>query len=434
MSKAMLSGLMAILFLSTFGNAQFKLKIPKRIKSKTSNMNVNKGKRIGSSSGKNRQMVIDDGFTFFEATPVKAHSPKFSGYIAKGWTLTGHLRAFGTFPDNSTFKMIVMKNGKTLATYSCEAKIQRKTDIDVYQAKQSRFDDDFMRTFSGSRCGYNENIFVKSPGKYDVQIYLINGDNDEETFVRTYKIDVREAKKTRSRGIPGVSDFYIQRHAEAPVAMLYLRSGIGGIYAKHDYHWAKQGVSLQGNVEVYFNVATNSNGVEFAGTPHVRCFVNGKRLKFINKGFVTNGTMRRDGAKYERDGKKSEYMAFHNYWINLPIDWRSNGTSRNPNMENLSGEWKCDLRVKAETLRTFSWTVGQNGFPVEHPEQTSGNVNLHWGAYLIDVKIPEGGSSIDYSLKPMTNSGLFYGIPWKSTQGKKMANTVPTKGKPFLMP
>ncbi len=144
--------------------------------------------------------------------------------------------------------------------------------------------------------------------------------------------------------------------------------------------------------------------------------------------------MRGDRAKYQRDGKPTQYIGFYNYWINLPIEWRANGSNGNPNMERQTGRWKCDLRSGAETVRTFHWTVGSNGFPQEHSEQTSGNVNLHWGAYLIDMKIPAGGSSIDQRLMPMPTAGVFYGIPWKSSEGKKMASEVPTKGKPFVMP
>lgn len=433
MKKSILYGLAAILFLSTFANAQFKIKIPKIKKKKISKVRKDIGKSIGISTGKNRQMVIDDGFTFFEATPVKVRSPKTRGYVAKGWTLTGNLRAFGTFPDDSGFKMVIAKNGKALATYLCKGKVQRKAESPIPRIKNSP-DDDYMATTTGTWCGRKENIVVKSAGKYDVQVYAINGDSDKETLLRTYKIDVREAKKIRPGGVPGVSDFYIQRHAEAPVAMLYLRPGLGSGYVKHDYHQIKKGTTLKGNVDIYFNMAMEDNLMDFSNVALVRCFVNGKRVKFTNKGQVKHAAMRSDKAKYERDGKPTERLGFYNYWINLPIEWRANGTNNNPNMERLSGDWKCQLRDGIETIRTFKWTVGRNGFPQEHSEQMSGNVNLHWGAYLIDMEIPKGGSKMDKSLMPMPNVGLFYGIHWKTEEGKRQAATVPTKGKPFLMP
>ncbi len=426
-----------ILFLTTFTSAQFgKLKLPKINKKKVEKHKADKiGKSIGSSKGKNRQMTIDDGFTFFEATPVKVHSPKLRGYVAKGWTLTANLRAFGTYPDNSGFKMVVRKSGNAVATYSCEGKVHRKSESPVSRVKNSP-DDDYMSTTTGGWCGRSESIVVKKPGKYDVQIYVVNGDNDVETLLRTYKVDVREAKQIRPGGVLGVSDFYIQRHAEAPAAILYLRPGLGSGYVKHDYHEIKKGTTLKGNVDIYFNIAKNenSNSIDFSGIPYVRCFVNGQRVKFVNKGHVKNASMRGDRAAYKRNGKPTEYIGFYSYWINLPIEWRGNGSNGNPNMERQTGKWKCDLRSGAETIRTFSWTVGSDGFPNEHPEQTRGNINLHWGAYLIDMKIPEGGSSIDQRLMAMPNAGFFYGIPWATPEGKKMAARVPAKGKPFLTP
>ncbi|NNE99152.1 MAG: hypothetical protein HKN25_09055, partial [Pyrinomonadaceae bacterium] len=109
--------LITILISSIFATAQFKIKIPKIKKPDMAKSVTDVGDSAGMSRGKNRQMVIDDGFTFFEATPVKVHSPKHRGYIAKGWTLTANLRAFGTFPDDSGFKVVVAKSGSAVATY-----------------------------------------------------------------------------------------------------------------------------------------------------------------------------------------------------------------------------------------------------------------------------------------------------------------------------
>ncbi|MCB1023469.1 MAG: hypothetical protein KDB79_03710 [Acidobacteria bacterium] len=432
MNKSLYFSVIAILILSTFATAQFKIKIPKIGKEKPQVPNVTEsGNASGSSGGKNRQMVIDDGFTFFEATPVKERSEKYKGDISKGWTLTANLRVFGTFPNNSGFKIIVIQNGKALATYSCTGKTHRKSESPVREVKNSP-DDDFMSTETGGSCGRKENIFVEKPGKYDVQIFAVNGDTDAASLLRTYKIDVHEAKKIRPGNLPGASDFYIQRYAETPVAVLYLRPGLESGRVKPDYHEKGMGTSLKGNVDIYFNMAAteNSDSLSFDGVPYARCFVNGQRVNFENEGQVKIQSVRGDSAKMERDGKPTEYIGFYNFWLNLPIVWKGNGQSGNPNMEKQTGEWKCDLRNGSETIRTFKWNVGDDGFPIEHFEQKSGNVNLHWGAYLIDVDIPAGGSSLDGRLMPTPNAGLFYGIPWKTERNA----TVPAKGKPFLTP
>ena len=43
-----------------------------------------------------------------------------------GWYLRSHLRILGTFPERSTFKVVVKKGGKELAVTRCEASIYQK--------------------------------------------------------------------------------------------------------------------------------------------------------------------------------------------------------------------------------------------------------------------------------------------------------------------
>lgn len=437
MKRNIICVLTTILFLSTFASAQFKLKIPKIPKVNKEKLKVPDAPgNMGSSNGKNRQMMIDDGFTFFEATPVTERSAKLRGDISKGWTLTAKLRAFGTFPDQSSFKLIVSQNGKALATYLCVGKAFRKGESPVREVKNSP-DDDNLSTNTGGWCGRDEKILVKDPGKYDVQVFAVNGDTDKETPLRTYKIDVKEAKKIRPGGIPGESDFYINRHAETAAAFLYLRPSLGNGRMKQNYHDVSSGSTRKGNVEIYFNVAfsENTNSLGFKNKAQVRCFANGERVKFMNGGDVNEAAVIGDTAKYARDGKPTEYIGFWHYFINLPIKWRKdNSSDQDPDMASMPGEWKCDLRDGPETIRTFKWTVSSDGFPQEHPEQTSGNINLHWGAYLIETEFPAGGGSLDQRLMPLPNAGVFYGIPWKTPEGKKMGAAVPTKGTPYVMP
>ena len=367
MKRQFLYGLIGILAFSTIGIAQFKIKIPK-IKKKLKAPKVSDVKKsAGGARGKNRQMVIDDGFTFFEAKPVKSERiEKYRGYIAKGWTLKGYLRAFGTFPDDSGFRMVVSQNGKAVAKYACLVKPHRKAESPVKAVKNSP-DDDYMMTKNA--CGGKAKTFVKKPGKYDVQVYAVNGDTDEETLLRKYKIDVREAKKTRPGGVPGVSDFYIQRHAEAPVAILFLRPTRGGNYAKRNYHGINAGSTLIGEIDIYINAATKRNSLEFSETPKVRCSVNGKRVRFLNKGHVRPKAMRGDSAIMALDGKPRKYMGFYNYRLNLPILFTANRNTtpnnQNPSFERNSGTWECQLRDGMETVRTFKWTVGSSGMPTE---------------------------------------------------------------------
>lgn len=435
MKKHIIYLVITILFLSTFAAAQFP-KIPKLPKvPKVPKVDRNIGQEIGNTTGlpkgKNRQNVIDDGFTFFDAKPVEEYSEKYRGQISTGWTMTAHLRAFGTFPKNSGFNVVVAKNGKALSKMYCEAKTYRKSEDDSPNAKSSP-DDDYMMTDPNSGCS-DAKKFVAEAGNFDVQIFSVNGDTDEEKLLRTYKIEVKGVQKIRPGNIPGVTDFFIPRHAEAAASFLYLRPDGESLSIKHNYQNKGGGNTLKGNVDIYFNVAITRSAIEFSGVPIVRCSVNGERLKFENDGQINQASVRGDTVKWERDGKPTQYLGFYQYWINLPILWKHKGQSPNPNMEQKAGNWECELRNKNEIIRKFKWTVGSDGFPKEHAEQTSGNINLHWGSYLIETEIPAGENSIAERLMPMPNAGLFYGIQWKSEEGKKMAASVPKVGEPYFV-
>ncbi len=430
MNKNLVFSVIAILFLSTFAAAQFPtIKIPKLPK-----IDKTMGSSVGMSGGKDRQNVMDDGFTFFEARPVTERSDKYNGDISKGWTMRAHLRAFGTFPQKSGFNIVVSKNGKALSKMYCEGKTYRKSEDQDPRTKNSP-DDDYVMTDPNSGC-YDEKKFVAESGNFDVQVFAVNGDTDQEKLLRTYKIEVKEAKNIRPGNLPGITDYFIQRHAEASASILYLRpaQGSGGTM-KSNYQKITGGTTLKGNVDILFNVAMTTNSINFSGVPYVRCSVNGERLTFQQEGQVKEAWVRGDNVKWERDGKAPQFLGFYQYWLNLPIVWNGGGgNSANPDMTRNTGNWECELRNKNETIRKFKWTVGRNGFPEEHAEQKNGNVNLAYGGFLIETEIPAHDNSIEERLMPMPNAGLFYGIPWKTEEGKKMAAGVPKVGEPYFIP
>ncbi len=436
MKKLIIYTTLTILILSTFASAQFPIKIPKikvpKIPKVDKNIGENISKNVGSVKGENRQMVIDDGFTYFAAEAVKERSEKYRGNISKGWTLRSSLRAFGTFPDMSSFKIVVEDKGKTVATYQCVAARYYRKAGEISDHIRNSPIDDYMAVKGSQFCG-DRKIFIKNPGKYDVKVSAVNGDNDKETLLRNYKIEVRELKKTRPGNVPDVSDYYVDRNAESAAAFLFLRPGLEDDNASAGYIDFSQNSANVGYVDIHFSMSGDRYQPEFK-SPYVRCFVNGERVAFGNKGAVIMKTARSEMAVEKFDSKPGKYISFKHYSANLPIELNNPGNRAFPDMDANPGQWECQLRNNVETIRTFRWTVGSNGLPLKHPEQTGGNINLFHNAYLIDMEIPEGGSSLDVRLAPMPEDGLFYGIPWKSAEGKKMAAEVPTKGKLSINP
>ncbi|MBK9163393.1 MAG: hypothetical protein IPM21_05670 [Acidobacteria bacterium] len=422
--------------------SQIRLRLPKVGVPKKED--VGKATESQSGSNANRQLVIDDGFTFFDAEPLQEHSAAARRQVGIGWHLTSHLRMFGTVPNRSGFNVVVSKAGKDLTKIRCEGTVYRKAEDQAPRDQRNPGDDYVMTDQYG--CADKTKV-IKETGKLDVKVYFFNGSTDEEKLLRTFKIDVREATRVRGLATAPVTDvphYYIQRHAEMPAAILFIRPIVGSKLSPTYYRISGDSY-FNSEVDIYFNISTKKQ-VERLQQAVTRCSVNGTPVNFPGSGENADGSRLRlmrvetgiytDRLAPEYKGA-SEYMdevSFSLYQVRLPMLRRSDSSNNRIGMSDRRGNWECSIRINGETIRTFRWTVGSDGMPVPHPEQANGNVNLNFNGYLIDTEIPAGGSSLDHRLLPLPNDGLFYGVPWTSTEGKASAGKVPTKGEPFHVP
>ena len=395
----------------------------------------------------NRQMVMDDAYVFFDAEPAEKYDSKLRLRKDVGWYLKSHLRILGTFSQRSAFQVKVKKSGQELSSIRCEGKIYTKSgDTNLRSAIKRRGRDlsydDFMKT--DLRC-FDKEAINKQIGKMVVEVYFINGDTDEEKLVRTYKIDVHKATKVRgsaSRPQPDVSDYYIQRHAEAAVAVAYfMQSNVKGDYFVKPIE--NFGTKTNRLLHIYTTFSPAAKGYPPSKT-FTRCTVNGVRIDFSgnlnrdNVGMYEDQSRRevgiytdRKSPKYRRGSAYKDQVEFTGLTFKMPIYSGKDNSSLNLiKLEDNPGQWECKIVANGKIYRTFRWEAA-NGKIVSHAEQKNGNINLFYDAALIDMKIPRGGSPGDYRLMPMPNAGLFYGIPWTSSEGKKMAASVPKKGRPF---
>lgn len=437
MKKTIIYTISAILFLTTFATAQFRIKIPKIKKSKVAGAEQSTKTK---SNGKTRQMVLDDGFTFFDAEVVDELDTKLHRKVGKGWTLRSYLRLFGDFPNRSGFNVVVSKAGKVLAKTRCETvAIPNANGYSDYERKA--YGDHYIYTqFDG--CA-NKKRIVQGTGKFDVLVYFFNGDTDEETLVRKYKIDVHKATRVRgpvNKTVADVPHYYISRHSDLAASILYVRSD-------NAFNYFAKGKSDGGfnQLEIYFNYSPKRTTDQLP-RGYMRCSVNGQFIKFPGPSpyadQVITKRMRNEVAiytdrlatQYKRGGEYKDEVAFNQMQAILPIGWGNNRDANRVNMQDYPGNWKCDFKYDGETIRTFLWTVGDNGMPVQHAEQKSGNINLYHNSFLIETEIPTGGSEYDYRLASMPSEGFFYGQSWTSAEGKAMATKVPRKGNPFHVP
>lgn len=377
-----------------------------------------------------RQDVLDDGFTWFEAVSGQALGPN-NIPISTGWHLKINLKVFGEYPTRSAFKVVVSKAGKPIATTRCETS--------RYSSMTGSLDESFMNTVE---CWKKETA-TKEIGVFDVQIYTVNGQTDEEKLVRTYKIDVRTVNRVRSGQEAGLAppQYYINRHDEAAVSWVHLRPREYAGYLARVSAPERLGAN---HVEFYFSLSPSEVGKNL---PHgyMRCSVNGKRLTMPGpEGFADQAISRREmfytvihqdriAPKYQRGTEYRDEIGFHMVRLLAPLTWgekRNRWENRNA-LDDFPGNWQCDLMNNGEVWRTWRFTVA-NGRPAVHPEQ-NGNINLGYNSYLMNMEIPAAGSALDLRLNGPSTS-LFYGQPWTSAEGKAMAARVPKLGNMFPVP
>lgn len=375
-----------------------------------------------------RQDVVDDGYTWFEAENVEGldanHRP-----ITLGWFLHSYVRVFGEYPNRSAIKLVVSKAGKPVATTRCEAS--------RYSNTTRALDESFMVT---QDC-WRKDTATKELGVFDLLVYTVNGQTDEEKLVRTYKIDVRTINRVPGGQQPGIAPpkYLIQRHNEAPVSWMFLRPREYVGYLAKGSSPERRGAN---HVEFHYSLSPDEMGKALPYTAYMRCSVNGKRLAMPGpEGYADQATSHiehefslihqdRVAPKFHRGTEYQDEIGFRILRLAAPLTWgeKQNRDNRIA-LEDNPGQWQCDLMHNGEVWRTWRFTIGADGRPPLHSEQ-KGNINLGFNSYLVDMEIPAGGTALDKRLAG-PSTGLFYGIPWASPEGKAMAAKVPKKGNPF---
>lgn len=335
--------------------------------------------------------TIDDSFTFFRADAVNGPNRTYL------WNFIPEINIPGA-AKGSPLRLVLKKAGREVYSHTCSLA---------------------GRTGTQTQACYPRTATMADTGVFDVEIYLANGGTGEK-LIRKYKIDVRKTTKQSGRR----PEYYIQRHADTAVA--YLSKNLRNVLFMN---------TVFSPVEDY--------GATFGYTPITKCTVNGRPVDIPDPrtafrqaaGRVINGFSESFDAKraIQRDTIRFDQME-----IQLPLTF---GSVVNPtvgygkgwvDVTKSPGKWQCEIiGDKSNGLfRTFRFEVA-GGNIIPHPEQSSGNVNLDKDKWMIDMEIPRGGSEIDNRLLPSPNSGLFYGIPWSTADGKTMAARVPKKGAAF---
>ena len=392
------------------------------------------GEQIWTASGD----YVDDGFTWFHTLETQDLGASQIP-IPTGWTLKPSMRLMGVYPNRSAFKFVVSKAGKTIGTTRCEAS--------SYNIPRNANPQELSYIYVDG-CYNKAQLTTKETGKFDVEVFFIDGATNAERSIRQYKIEVVQVDRVNGQIgkflKPDSPRYVVSRLAEMPVSILYLRpAGIS------DYFHITTGTAATNKVEVYFNMSPTKEGW---GMPYtaLRCSVDGKRIKLREAGSQTDIVTAvtydsrlsyeiysdRLAAPYSAGGPVyQDDFGFRIFRATLPLTYgTARATENRTNLKEYPGNWECSISDNGTVLRTWRWTVGADGMPVKHPEQ-NGNVNLFSNSYVIETEIPTGGTIFDKRLIPTSaTEGFFYGQKWTTPEGKAMAGKVPTKGSPAPVP
>jgi hypothetical protein len=376
-----------------------------------------------------RQDVVDDGFTWFEAHSTTELTGNNTP-TATGWTLKIWVRVLGEYPNGTKLRFVVFKSATQLFTVTCDTYAYRKGPSDL--------DESFART---AECWQNR-AATKETGEIDVAVYVIPGGGGGERLVRKYRIDVR----TVGRVPPGqgagteAPRYFINRHHEAPLAFVSLRPA--GYVPYFDVSERPERTN-ENLIDLYFPLSPSDVGKNIP-YGQLNCSVNGRALSFpgpMPYATQVSATLPRWyrevhqdrlAPKYKTGMPYEEEIRFQMVRMVLPLTWGRVRAGNRLAIEDFIGAWQCSVGNNDRIWRTFRWNSGVDGLPKPHPEQM-GNVALGYNTYLLETGIPAGGSELDGRLAGPSAS-LFYGIGWRSPEGKAMAAQVPQKGEPFPVP
>ncbi len=377
-------------------------------------------------------IIIDDGFTFF----TLHHKKDYVGGkpVSKGWSLVSDLRMAGpSIPKRSGYKIVVKKAGQPFATTRCEGEIPAIPAHEVGRVVVPML----------SHC-YDDTQLVPGEGKFAVDVYFVNGDDDSERLARTYEIEVRKVDRVRGSATkpePDAPEFYISRHGEVLSSILYLRPQSAPPYV-NDSRADTFGSNM---VEIVYNTSTSDEGIGIGGsTSFVRCSVDGQRIELkddkvrhYRPGYRYYQEIYTDrlAPEFKQGTPYKDEINFRQYFAVLPLTWGKQGVYQSyTRLEDHPGRWECIFKEGPQVVRSWRWTVSPGAIVAPHPEEGAG-LTFFPGAHLVETEIPAGGSFIDRRIFPAAvQAGFMYGHKWQTAEGKAMAARVPAKGKPWPVP
>lgn len=358
----------------------------------------------------------DDGFAWFElgnnVEPVNGSPTNL------GWKLQANLRAYGTAPQRSAFRLVLKQGSRALGEARCEAHESGLNFVDYVEVSDCGQRDD---------QGVGGPMRISATGAIQVEVHFVDGVTSQDTLLRTHTIEVLAATGIRGNGEPDATNYYISHNAEVLATL---------IEASEHSSLLPGGASRAGRVGISFQLSPTEAGITTLGDNDdtLRCRVNDQPIVLPRTQQTADRTMSTAVEHTRPDPASSanpirEMVRYQRYALELPINVGAESSTLGIALRSQPGNWACDWRSNGHTLRTFKWTVGADGAIAPSAEEASG-LSLAPNAHLIETVVP-ADSAVDQRVVPAAaRAGAFYGRAWTSPAMSAMAAALPTIGTP----
>lgn len=383
---------------------------------------------LGAAGGASAQagdgVYLDDGYTWFSLTSHRA--VRGGQPVSDGWSLLSNLRAWGPIPNRSAFKVVVEPPGGKVGVYQFQGQ--------VYPDANGK---NACLVIVGLR---NTDVVIPAVGLVPVKVYLINGDTDEETLLRTYTLDVRRVARFSGSGSnpsPDAPVYYLARGGEVLASIIHRRWP-----RDPSYVWDNSQRYDHNVVEVLFTHAPElfDNPAHMS---HAVVTVDGQPLRLAHDevvgGFTSDRQERAEATSVpaSKTGPLDRTaFASRQYYVVLPLTWGKDGDrGRRADwtaIDDHPGAWEVTWVQGTNVLRTWRFRVQPDGHIAQHPEEAAGlqlaPANFCPDATLCETVIPGGGSILDARLSPdEAKRGAFYGRAWTTPDMQASAARVPDR-------
>ena len=399
-------------------------------------------------------LIYDDAYAWFDVTEDRI--ARNGEAVDLGWKLQYQLRIYGEMPERSAFKLVLSKDGEQLGEL-------RETAQQKYYNTQPGFD--WERPIRGmfQTSLVNWKTPIVGDGLFDLDVYYVDGATFEEHLARSYKLDVRSVGRmwgNASNAKPDAPHYYVNRHGDAGWSFIHQRP-----WKFPSYVQSSRGID--GNAVIAYWHTSPRDGKYRGQTVdmqtwiggRLRARVNGERIDLGSSTLqqrVVNNDVRhiyavhqdRNAEAYKTGPAYEDAIKFVTYETILPLTWRDdqerlktrqNPTSviyeatPRPNLVALNdhpGTWEVDWIVNGELIRQWTFEVDENGL-IQPWDEAPDHITLHPFAHIVEMTIPEGGSSADGRLTDeFVEDGAFFGLGLPD----EFADKVPTKGDAFPQP